>query len=476
MAARGGRIVPVILSGGAGTRLWPLSRELYPKQLLPLLSERSLLQETAKRVDGSLFAPPMAVCNDEHRFIIAEQLRLLEIKPQAIVLEPVARNTAPAVAAAAAMLVSREPDALMLVLPSDHAIQDVAAFLKAVETAAAAARTGRLVTFGITPGHAETGYGYIKRGAALDGLSGAFAIERFVEKPDAKTAESYLAEGKWSWNSGMFLFPARLFLDELKRFEPAMADAVAESVAGAGQDLEFVRLAKESFARAPAKSVDYAVMEKTDKAAVVPASLGWNDVGAWSALWDIGKKDSDANVVVGDVIAHETTGSYLRSDRMLLATLGVSDAVVVATSDVVLVADKNRVQDVKKIVEQLKTKGRSEAVSHPIVYRPWGSYQSIDHGPRHQVKHIMVKPGHKLSLQKHAHRAEHWVVVSGVAKVTRDEDILTLRENMSTYIPVGCVHRLENPGPGNLHLIEVQSGGYLGEDDIVRLEDTYGRR
>jgi mannose-1-phosphate guanylyltransferase/mannose-1-phosphate guanylyltransferase/mannose-6-phosphate isomerase len=469
-------IVPVILSGGAGTRLWPLSRELYPKQLLPLLSDKSLLQETATRVHGTAFAAPLIVCNDEHRFIIAEQLRQLQIVPRAIVLEPVARNTGPAVTAAAHMVAGQDQDALMLVLPSDHSIQDVAAFHKAIETAAAAARTGRLVTFGITPERAETGYGYIKRGMPLDGVAGAYAIERFVEKPDAKTAEGYLAEGKWSWNSGMFLFPARPFLDELRRFEPAMASAVADSVGSSNRDLDFTRLAKNGFARAPAKSVDYAVMEKTDKAAVVPASLGWSDVGAWSALWEIGKKDNAGNVVVGDVIAHETTNSYLRSDRVLLATLGIDDAVVVATSDVVLVASKDRVQDVKKIVEQLKAKNRSEAVSHPIVYRPWGSYESIDSGPRHQVKHIVVKPGHKLSLQKHAHRAEHWVVVSGVARVTRDEDILTLRENMSTYLPVGCVHRLENPGPGPLHLIEVQSGGYLGEDDIVRLEDTYGRR
>ena len=471
----GSHIVPVILSGGAGTRLWPLSRELYPKQLLPLLSENSLLQETAARVNGTAFGAPLIVCNDEHRFIIAEQLRLLEITPRAIVLEPVARNTGPAVAAAAQMLASQDQDALMLVLPSDHAIQDVAAFHKAVETAAATARTGRLVTFGITPERPETGYGYIKRGAPLEKIAGAYAIERFVEKPDTRTAEGYLAEGKWSWNSGMFLFPARLFLDELRRFEPAMAAAVADSVGSSRRDLDFTRLAKDGFSRAPARSVDYAVMEKTDKAAVVPASLGWNDVGAWSALWDIGQKDNAGNVVVGDVIAHETSNSYLRSDRMLLATLGINDAVVVATSDVVLVASKDRVQEVKKIVDQLKAKNRSEAVSHPIVYRPWGSYESIDSGPRHQVKHIMVKPGHKLSLQKHAHRAEHWVVVSGVAKVTRDEDILTLRENMSTYLPVGCVHRLENPGPGPLHLIEVQSGGYLGEDDIVRLDDTYGR-
>lgn len=471
-----GQIVPVILSGGAGTRLWPLSRELYPKQLLPLLSEHSLLQETARRASGPLFAPPLVVCNDEHRFIIAEQLRQLGIKPRAIALEPTARNTGPAVAAAAKMLAAQSRDALMLVLPSDHAIADVAAFHKAVETAAAAARTGRLVTFGITPENPETGYGYIRRGAPLDGVAGAYAIERFVEKPDLKTAQGYVADGAWSWNSGMFLFPARLFLDELMRFEPAMVEAVSDSVGRANQDLEFVRLAKDSFARAPAKSVDYALMEKTGKAAVVPATLGWSDVGAWSALWEIGDKDKSGNVVAGDVIAHETTNSYLRSERVLLATLGITDAVVVATSDVVLVAAKDRVQDVKKIVEQLKASGRSEAVSHPIVYRPWGSYQSIDAGHRHQVKHIMVKPGHKLSLQKHAHRAEHWVVVSGTARVTRDEDILTLRENMSTYIPVGCVHRLENPGPGPLHLIEVQSGGYLGEDDIVRLDDTYGRK
>jgi mannose-1-phosphate guanylyltransferase/mannose-6-phosphate isomerase len=469
-------IVPVILSGGAGTRLWPLSRELYPKQLLPLLSEKSLLQETAGRVHGASFAAPLIVCNDEHRFIIAEQLRQLQITPRAIVLEPVARNTGPAVTAAAQMLAAQDQDALMLVLPSDHSIQDVAAFHKAVATAASAARTGRLVTFGITPERAETGYGYIKRGAPLDGIAGAYAIERFVEKPDAKTAEGYLAEGKWSWNSGMFLFPARLFLDEVRRFEPAMAAAVADSVGSSNRDLDFTRLAKDGFARAAAKSVDYAVMEKTDKAAVVPAALGWSDVGAWSALWEIGQKDKAGNVVVGDVIAQDTANSYLRSDRMLLATLGIQDAVVVATSDVVLVASKDRVQDVKKVVEQLKAKNRSEAVSHPIVYRPWGSYESIDVGPRHQVKHIVVKPGHKLSLQKHQHRAEHWVVVSGVARVTRDEDILTLRENMSTYLPVGCVHRLENPGPGPLHLIEVQSGGYLGEDDIIRLEDTYGRR
>ena len=332
-----------------------------------------------------------------------------------------------------------------------------------------------MLTFGITPSGPETGYGYIHQAAPLSGVAGAFAIERFVEKPDLATAKAFVADGGWSWNSGMFLFPVKLFLEELGRFEPMMAEAVGAAVEKATLDLDFVRLAKEPFAQAPAKSVDYAVMEKTKVAAVVPARLGWSDVGAWSALWEIGAKDHDGNVKHGDIIAHATRNSYLRSERVLLATIGIEDAVVVATSDVVLVAAKDRVQEVKAVVDRLKSDGRSEAVSHPIVYRPWGSYQSIDAGPRHQVKHIIVKPGHKLSLQKHAQRAEHWVVVSGTARVTRDEDTLVLRENMSTYIPVGCVHRLENPGPTLLHLIEVQSGGYLGEDDIVRLDDTYGR-
>jgi mannose-1-phosphate guanylyltransferase/mannose-1-phosphate guanylyltransferase/mannose-6-phosphate isomerase len=469
------RIVPVILSGGAGTRLWPLSRELYPKQLLPLLSERSLLQETVRRASGHPFETPLIVCNDEHRFIIAEQLRQLDVAPQAIVLEPVPRNTAPAVAVAAEMLVARDPQALMMILPSDHAIPDHAAFRAVAETAARAARTGRLVTFGIAPTSPETGYGYVRRGAPLDGVPGAFTLDRFVEKPDLETARGFVAEGAWSWNSGMFLFPAALFLQELARFEPDMATNVRAAVGAARRDLEFVRLDKERFARAPAKSVDYAVMEKTKRAAVVPARLAWSDVGAWSALWEFGAKDPAGNVMIGDVIAEDTRNSYLRCERGLVATLGLDGAVVVATGDVVLVAAKDRVQDVKKIVERLKANGRSEALAHPTVYRPWGSYQSIDVGPTHQVKHIMVKPGQKISLQKHAKRAEHWVVVSGTARITRDDDTLVLRENMSVYIPIGCVHRIENPGPADLRLIEVQSGNYLGEDDIVRLEDSYGR-
>ena len=471
-----GAIWPVILSGGAGTRLWPLSRELYPKQLLPLVSERSLLQDTLGRVNGKGFAAPVIVCNDDHRFIIAEQLRQLDMKPHSIVLEPAARNTAPAVAAAATLILRDDPEALLLVLASDHIIREVPAFHRAIETAAQAARSGRLVTFGLVPKHPETGYGYIRRGGALDGVQGAYAVERFVEKPDLATAKGYMAEGVWSWNSGMFLFPARLYLDELTAHQPKIAEAAGQAVGTAGRDLDFLRLDKETFAGSPSLSIDYAVMEKTQRAAVVPADLGWNDVGAWSALWDVGARDASGNVAIGDVIAHDTTNAYLRTqDGMLLATVGLDNVVVVVTDDVVLAAAKDRAQDVKKIVDTLKLKKRSEASLHKTVHRPWGNYRGVDAGARFQVKRIVVKPGAKLSLQKHAQRAEHWVVVQGTARVTRGEDYLVLRENQSTYIPVGTVHRLENIGTDDLHLIEVQSGGYLGEDDIVRIEDTYGR-
>jgi mannose-1-phosphate guanylyltransferase / mannose-6-phosphate isomerase len=465
-------IVPIILSGGAGTRLWPLSRELYPKQLLPLAGTKTMIQETALRASGGPFGAPIVVCNEEHRFIIAEQLREIGIVPRAIVLEPVGRNTAPAAAAAAALL---QPDETMMLLPSDHVVGDVAAFATAVATAQHAVAAGRLVTFGIDPTGPETGYGYIKRGAAMTAPAGAYDVARFVEKPDMATAKAYLAEGGWSWNSGMFLFAARTFLAELARFEPAIVAAAAAAVEQAARDLDFVRLDKEIFAAAPSKSVDYAVMEHTHLSAVVPAALSWSDVGAWNALWDLGPRDADGNVLVGDVVANDTHNSYLRSEHKLLTAVGVKDLVVIATRDVVMVADRDRAQDVKKIVDRLKADKRSEATSHVVVHRPWGSYQSIDMGPRFQVKRLTVKPGAKISLQKHAQRAEHWVVVSGVARVTRDDDTLVLRENMSTYIPVGCVHRLENPGTEMLHIIEVQSGGYLGEDDIVRLEDSYGR-
>jgi len=471
-----GAIWPVILSGGAGTRLWPLSRELYPKQLLPLVSDNSLLQDTLNRVKGPGFAAPVVVCNDEHRFIIAEQLRQIDIRPHAIVLEPAARNTAPAVAAAATLILRDDPEALLLVLASDHIIRDVAAFHGAVGIAASAARAGRLAAFGLAPKHPETGYGYIKRGGALDGVPGAFAVERFVEKPDLATAQTYLAEGVWSWNSGMFLFPARLYLEEIRAHQPKIAAATDKAVGGATRDLDFLRLDKAAFSDSPSISIDYAVMEKTKHAAVVPADLGWNDVGAWSALWDVGTRDEAGNVAIGDVIAHDTTNAYLRTgDGMLLATVGLDNIVVVVTDDVVLAAAKDRAQDVKKIVDTLKSRKRSEASLHKIVHRPWGNYRGVDAGPRYQVKRIVVKPGAKLSLQKHAQRAEHWVVVQGTARVTRGEDTLVLRENQSTYIPLGTVHRLENIGTDDLHLIEVQSGGYLGEDDIVRLEDTYGR-
>ena len=470
-------IHPVILSGGAGTRLWPLSRELFPKQLLPLAGERSLIQDTALRVGGRDFAAPLVVCNVEHRFAIAEQLRQSGIEGAALLLEPVARNTAAAVAAAAAYLAASgagEHDCL-LVLPSDHVILDGAAFLDAVAKAATAAQYGHLVTFGITPTGPETGYGYIRQGDALDAAPGAHAVARFVEKPDLATAQAYLRDGGWSWNSGMFLFPLGALRTELATHAPGVVAAADEAVARATRDLDFVRLDRDAFAAAPSISVDYAVMEKTSHAAVVPAALGWSDVGSWSALWEIGRRDGDGNVAQGDVIAERTRNSYLRSEHRLLATVGVEDMIVVALKDAVLVAARDEAQHVKAIVDRLRKAGRSEASAHPRVYRPWGSYETIDLGPRFQVKRIIVNPGQRISLQKHARRAEHWVCVQGVARVTRGEDILTLRENMSTYIPVGCIHRLENPGAEPAHIIEVQSGDYLGEDDIVRIEDSYGR-
>ncbi len=470
-------IHPVILSGGSGTRLWPLSRELFPKQLLPLAGERSLIQDTALRVGGRGFAAPLVVCNVEHRFAIAEQLRQSGIEGAALLLEPVARNTAAAVAAAAAYLGASgagEHDCL-LVLPSDHVILDGAAFLDAVGKAATAAQSGHLVTFGITPTGPETGYGYIRQGDALDAAPGAHAVARFVEKPDLVTAQAYLRDGGWSWNSGMFLFPLGALRTELATHAPGVATAAEQAVARATRDLDFVRLDRDAFAAAPSISVDYAIMEKTSHAAVVPAALGWSDVGSWSALWEIGRRDGDGNVAQGDVIAERTRNSYLRSEHRLLATVGVEDMIVVALKDAVLVAARDEAQHVKAIVDRLRKAGRSEASAHPRVYRPWGSYETIDLGPRFQVKRIIVNPGQRISLQKHARRAEHWVCVQGIARVTRGEDILTLRENMSTYIPVGCIHRLENPGAEPAHIIEVQSGDYLGEDDIVRIEDSYGR-
>jgi len=469
-------IHPVILSGGSGTRLWPMSRALYPKQLLALTGERSLLQETARRVAGDAgFAAPLIIANEEHRFIIAEQLREIGVVPDALVLEPVGRNTAPAAAVAALRLESTEPDALMLVMPSDHAIAAPAAFQAATEHAAAAARSGRLVTFGITPERAETGFGYIARGEAISGLDGAYAVAGFVEKPEPDVAERYVASGDYFWNSGIFLFPVALYLAELQRLRPEMLAACKRALAGAKADADFIRLDKTAFASCPSDSIDYAVMEHTDKAAVVPVAMGWSDLGSWDALWEMAARDERGNALAGNVVAEATSNCYLRSEAGLVAAIGVEDLVVVATDDAVMVAPKGRTQEVKQLVGRLLAEKREEADALSTVHRPWGTYRTLHHGHRVQVKHIMVRPGGKLSLQMHHHRAEHWVVVQGTAKVVRGNEEMMLTENQSTYIPLGTAHRLENPGKIALHLIEVQSGSYLGEDDIVRLEDHYGR-
>ncbi len=466
-------IHPIILSGGSGTRLWPLSRAAYPKQLMPLVSDRSLLQETLERVaDPASFAAPVLICNDEHRFLVAEQLRALGRKAEAIVLEPVGRNTAPAVAAAALMA---KPENLLLILPSDHYIVDAAKFRAAVAIAAKAAQGGQLVTFGITPTAPETGYGYIRRGEALAKTDGCFRVAAFVEKPDAVTAVKYLASGQYLWNSGMFLFRADRYLAELAKFEPAMLASVKQAVAGAARDLDFIRLAKDGFVAAGAKSIDYAVMEKTAEAAVVPAEMGWTDVGSWAALWGVAKKDANGNALIGDVIAADVTNSYIRSESRLVTAVGLDNVVLVETVDAVMAVARDRAQDIRLIIDRLNATDRGERLAHRRVYRPWGSYETVDVDRGFQVKRLVVNPGAKLSLQKHARRAEHWVVVRGTARVTRDRDIYDLFANQSTYIPLGAVHRLENPGTEILHLIEVQSGDYLGEDDIVRLEDNYGR-
>jgi mannose-1-phosphate guanylyltransferase/mannose-6-phosphate isomerase len=469
------QIVPVILSGGSGTRLWPVSRESFPKQLWPLVSERTMLAETALRAAGPGFAPPIVVCNQEHRFLIAEQLRLAGIGGARIVLEPVGRNSAPAIAAAALIQAETDPGAVLWMMAADAAIADVPALHRHLAEAAAAARAGRFVTFGMRPTAPETGYGYIQRGAPLAGLPGAHALIRFVEKPDAGTAARFLAAGDYLWNSGMFVFTARDLLDEFATHAPDVLQAVRRAVSARRQDLDFIRLDPEAFAAGPAISLDYAIAEKTTRAAVVPADIGWSDVGSWNALWELAAKDDAGNAAIGDVVLEGARNSYVRSDGILTAVVGLEDAVVVVTKDAVLAMHRDRAQDVKRVVDRLKAAGRPEAVTHNRVYRPWGFYEGLITGERFQVKRITVAPGQKLSLQKHFHRAEHWVVVNGSALVTRDAETRLVRENESIYLPLGCVHRLENPGKIPLVLIEVQSGAYLGEDDIVRIEDTYGR-
>ncbi|WP_372177234.1 mannose-1-phosphate guanylyltransferase/mannose-6-phosphate isomerase [Xanthomonas axonopodis pv. phyllanthi] len=463
-------VLPIILSGGSGTRLWPLSRESYPKQFLPLVGDKSMLQSTWLRAAPVAGHAPIVVANEEHRFMAAEQLQQLGVKPSAILLEPKGRNTAPAIAVAALEATRDNADPLLLVLPSDHVIQNEAAFQAAVTLAATAAEQGKLVTFGIKPTAPETGYGYIKAGAG----TGASAVERFVEKPDLATAQSYLASGEYYWNSGMFLFRASRYLEELRKFHPAIADACQKAWENGKRDADFTRLDKDAFAASPSDSIDYAVMEKTADAVVVPLDAGWNDVGSWSSLLGVSSQDAQGNAHHGDVIQLDCQNTYAYGSR-LIAMVGLEDVVVVETPDAVLVGHRDRIQEVKDVVSQIKTAGRSEATWHRKVYRPWGAYDSIDMGQRHQVKRITVKPGAVLSLQMHHHRAEHWIVVSGTAEVTRGEEVLLLTENQSTYIPLGVTHRLRNPGKLPLELIEVQSGSYLGEDDIVRFEDTYGR-
>ena len=467
-------LTPLVLAGGTGSRLWPLSRQLNPKQFLALTDEDStMLQQTVSRLRGLDVGAPVVICNEEHRFLAAEQLRLAGEDSARVILEPVGRNTAPAIALAALQAVSRGEDDMLLVLAADHLIADAAAFRDTVSRALPLAEAGRLVTFGIVPGKAETGYGYIQKGAALD--TGGFVVERFVEKPDYGTAQSYLESGDYLWNSGMFLFKASRYLEELERFRPDILEACRTALESSAKDLHFTRVDRGAFSACPEESVDYAVMEKTSSAAVVPMDAGWSDIGSWSALWEVSSKDASGNAFSGDVIQQNSSGCLVRADHRLVATVGVEDLVVVETKDAVLVAHKDRVQDVKKVVSQIETDGRHEHLNHREVYRPWGVYDSIDNGHRYQVKRITVKPGAKLSVQMHHHRAEHWIVVSGTAKVTNGEKTYLVTENQSTYIPVGQVHALENPGVVDLELIEVQSGSYLGEDDIVRFEDKYGR-
>ncbi len=468
-------ILPVILSGGSGTRLWPVSRKSFPKQFWPLISEKTMLAETALRASGPGFSPPIVVTNQDHRFVVAEQLRAAGIHAASILLEPKGRNSAPAIAAAAMLAAETDPDSILWVMAADAAITDLAALGAAVRRGATAAAAGYFVTFGMQPTSPETGYGYIAQGAPLIDLEGVFKLDRFIEKPNAEKAEKLLLSGRNLWNSGMFMFSARLLLSETELHAPEVLQAVQAAWAGRTADLDFIRLGAAAFENAPEISIDYAIAEKTDKAVVVPAAIGWSDVGSWAALAEIAPRDASGNVAVGAVVLEDSQNSYARSDGTVTALLGVKDLIVVSTQDAVLVAHKDSAQDVKKVVDRLKREGREEADTHNRIYRPWGFYERLILGDRFQVKRICVWPGQKLSLQKHYHRAEHWVVVTGCANVTCDDTVTMVRENESIYLPLGSVHRMENPGRIPLTVIEVQSGPYLGEDDIVRFEDTYGR-
>ena len=476
-------IIPVILSGGTGSRLWPMSRELNPKQFLSLYGEQTMLQETMARLEGVTdLAAPIIVCNEEHRFMVAQQMSDLGVIVDKIILEPIGRNTAPAIAAAAEYINEKEDckDAVMLILAADHIIKDTIEFHHVIEAGARIAEQGQLVTFGIVPHKAETGYGYIKRAEAISKNEqskekDAYRVERFVEKPDLDTAQKYFTSGEYYWNSGMFMFKASTILNELKELSPQIFQAVKKAVSNGVKDLDFCRLDNESFTSSPSDSIDYAVMEKTDKAVVLPLDAKWNDVGAWSALWEVKERDENGNVFHGDILHHDVTNSYIHADDRMVAVVGVDNCVVVETADAVLVVDKDRSQDVKNIVNQLKATQREEVLLHQRVYRPWGSYETLEETARFKVKRIIVNPGAKLSLQMHHHRAEHWVVVKGTAKIVCGDKEFMLTEDQSNYIPLGTQHRLENPGVIPLEIIEIQTGAYLGEDDIVRFDDNYGR-
>ena len=469
-------IYPVILSGGVGTRLWPLSRSLYPKQLLALAGDRTLIQDTALRARGKDFAPPLIVCNQEHRFLIAEQMRQAGVTPLGILLEPVGRNTAPAATVAAPDDRGKDPDGTLLLLPADHAVTDRAAFADARESGWPGGRQDdHLVTFGIEAARPETGYGYVRRGKPLSDSAHVFSVARFVEKPDIATAKGYVDSGDYYWNSGMFAFRADAFLKEMERLAPDILGHCRAALAEGRKDLDFFRLAEKPFSECRSISIDYAVMEHTGKAAIVPTQMGWSDIGAWDSLWAISGKDEAGNVTRGDVLTQDVRNTYMRSEGPMIAAVGVDDLVVVATKDAVLVSHKDKAQDVKKIVDRLNSAGRELHITHSKVFRPWGAYESLDSGSSFQVKRITVSPGAKLSLQMHHKRAEHWIVVSGTAQVTCGDKVFPLKQNESTYIPLGSKHRLENTGSEPLLLIEVQSGSYLGEDDIVRFDDKYGR-